>query len=238
MKLAERTFRRKDYVLTSKFGYRKVINTSAGATNSFHSGADYGTHGEKWAQYALEDGIVSSVYTDSYGAKCVVIDYVRIGKKLYYCHLDKICVKKNQKVNHDTILGYTGATGRANGIHLHLCLKNINGKDFLDPEKYDYIEAKKTSNNFLGTRGYLKYGDKGSNINKICLFFANTFYGYFGNTKESARIKLVGKNGTGDFFGENLKAWVKEFQTRTGLEPDGNIGPLTLAMLKKYGFNY
>lgn len=95
-----------------------------------------------------------------------------------------------------------------------------------------------TSDNFLGSRGYLKYGDKGSNINKICLFFASNFYGYFGNTKESARIKLVGKNNDGDFFGDNLKAWVREFQTRTGLEADGCIGPLTLAMLKKYGFNY
>lgn len=95
-----------------------------------------------------------------------------------------------------------------------------------------------TSDNFLGARGYLKYGDKGSNINKICLFFVNNFYGYFGNTKESARIKLVGKNNDGDFFGNYLKSWVIEFQKRTGLEPDGNIGPLTLKMLVKYGFNY
>lgn len=95
-----------------------------------------------------------------------------------------------------------------------------------------------SSDNFLGGRGYLKYGDKGSNINKICLFFANNFYGYFGNTKESAKIKLVGKNGDGDFFGNYLKSWVMEFQKRTGLEQDGNIGPLTLSMMKKYKFTY
>lgn len=95
-----------------------------------------------------------------------------------------------------------------------------------------------TSDNFLGARGYLKYGDKGSNINKICLFFVNNFYGYFGNTKESARIKLVGKNNDGDFFGNYLKSWVIEFQKRTGLVSDGNIGPLTLKMLVKYGFKY
>lgn len=95
-----------------------------------------------------------------------------------------------------------------------------------------------TSDNFLGSRGYLKYGDKGSNINKICLFFANNFYGYFGNTKESAKIKLVGKNNDGDFFGNYLKSWVIEFQKRTDLESDGNIGPITLKMLVKYGFKY
>lgn len=94
------------------------------------------------------------------------------------------------------------------------------------------------SDNFLRNRGYLKYGDKGGNINKICLFFANNFYGYFGNTKESARIKLVGKNNDGAFFGNYLKAWVIEFQKRTELEQDGCIGPITLKMLVKYGFKY
>lgn len=98
--------------------------------------------------------------------------------------------------------------------------------------------TKPSSDNFLGARGYLKYGDKGPNVNKICLFFANNFYGYFGNSKKSARIKLVGKNNDGDFFGNYLKSWVIEFQKRTGLESDGNIGPLTLKMLVKYGFNY
>lgn len=88
----------------------------------------------------------------------------------------------------------------------------------------------------LGTRGYLTYGDKGKNINKICRFFADNFYGYFGNTKESAKIKLVGKDGTGDLFGKYLKSWVTEFQRRTNLEQDGNIGPLTLAKMKKFGF--
>ena len=94
------------------------------------------------------------------------------------------------------------------------------------------------SDNFLGSRCYLKFGDKGPNINKICLFFTNNFYGYFGNTKESAKIKLVGKNGDGNLFGNYLKAWVIEFQKRTGLEQDGCIGPLTLKMLVKYGFKY
>lgn len=94
------------------------------------------------------------------------------------------------------------------------------------------------SDNFLGSRGYLKFGDKGPNVNKICLFFANNFYGYFGNSKESARIKLAGKNNDGDFFGNYLKSWVMEFQKRTGLEQDGNIGPLTLSMMKKYKFTY
>lgn len=226
MKLAERTFKRNDYTLTSKFGYRRILNTPAGKTNSFHSGTDYSTKGEKWPQYPLESGKVTSVYTDSYGAKCVVIDYPRIGKRLYYCHLDSICVKIGQNVNHNTILGYTGKTGRANGIHLHLCLKDIGGKSFLDPEKYDYKPGvfKTTSSNFLGKRGYIKLGDQGDNISKITKFMYKKFPAY---TKKQA---------LGNYYGKYIQASIKEFQKRTGLTPDGCIGKITLAKLKKYGF--
>lgn len=243
MKLAERTFKRNDYKITSKFGYRNKINTSQGLTSSFHSGTDYATNGEKWAQYALENGVVSKVFTDDFGAKCVYIDYNRLNIRLFYAHLDSVCVKKGQKVNESTIIGYTGKTGKATGIHLHLGLKKIGNAKWVDPEKYDYREKKKQeSSNFLGSRGYLKFGDKGANINKICWFFVNNFYGYFGNTKESAKIKLVGVNGDGDYFGEHLKKWVVEFQKRAKVDGvygdvlDGNIGPLTLNALKKYGF--
>ena len=40
----------------------------------------------------------------------------------------------------------------------------------------------------------------------------------------------------GNYFGPNLLKAVKEFQRRTGLETDGNVGPLTLAKMQQYGF--
>lgn len=83
-----------------------------------------------------------------------------------------------------------------------------------------------SSSNFLGKRGYLKYGDSGENIGKIASFMYKTFPSY---TKKAA---------LGNYFGKNLLASIKEFQRRTGLEPDGNIGPLTLKKLVKYGFKY
>lgn len=89
---------------------------------------------------------------------------------------------------------------------------------------------------FLPARGYFKKGDSGVEIHKICEFFANNYYSYLGNTKKTARVKLLGANGKGDYFGPNLYAWTKEFQRRTGLEQDGCIGPITLAMMKKFGF--
>ena len=83
-----------------------------------------------------------------------------------------------------------------------------------------------SSSNFLGKRGWLKYGDSGENIGKIASFMYKTFPSY---TKKAA---------LGNYFGKNLLASIKEFQRRTGLEADGNIGPLTLKKLVKYGFKY
>lgn len=234
MKLAERTFNRKDYALTSKFGYRRIINTSSGATNSFHSGTDYGTHGNKWPQYPLKNGKVTSTYTDGFGAKCVVIDYSRIGKRLYYCHLDSICVKKGQAVNHDTILGYTGKTGKATGIHLHLGLKDIGGTTWLDPEKYDYKEGtkKETSTSILGPRGYIKLGDQSDGIAKIAAFMYKNFSLY------------TPKSALGNYYGPNIAKAIGEFQERckaAGLYNDAIdqcIGPKTLKCLRHFGFSH
>lgn len=103
------------------------------------------------------------------------------------------------------------------------------------------IAYKETTENtatgsFFPARGYFRKGDSGAEIHEICKFFATNYYSYLGNTKKTAKVKLLGKKGDGDYFGINLYKWVKEFQRRTGLETDGNIGPLTLAMLEKYGF--
>lgn len=118
-------------------------------------------------------------------------------------------------------------------------IKNSNGINFKKISTDRVVESgSSSSSNFLGKRGYLKYGDSGENVHKLCQFFANDYYGYFGNTKKSAHDKLLGEKGNGDYFGPNLKAWVTEFQRRTGLEADGNIGPLTLKKLVKYGFKY
>ena len=136
MKLAERTFRRSDYYITSPFGKR--INPVT-KKDSFHSGVDYGTNREKWKQYALEDG---KVLRAGYNAKgyghYAEIEYPRLGISLFYGHFDKKYIKAGDIVNEDTIIGLTGTTGMSTGIHLHLGLK-INGV-YVNPEEYDYKE--------------------------------------------------------------------------------------------------
>lgn len=233
-KLSNLIFHNAKHTMSSPYGRRKSIKTSAGNTGTFHSGVDYATYGVKLAQYAIEDGVILSCGTDwPYGgAKYVWVKYPRLGVKMLHYHLDSIKVKKGQKVTKNTIIGYTGKTGKATGIHLHLeivCM--ITGTRY-DPEKYaeKYTEPKKnvekTADDFLGEKGYFSKGDKHENIGKIAKFMRTNFKAY------------TSKKALGNTYGNYLISAIKEFQSRTGLEVDGNIGKITLAKLVEYGFEY
>ena len=103
-----------------------------------HKATDYGTHRKKINQYAIEDGIVTWTGLIS-GGKTVKIKYPRINKEFLHLHLDKIKVKKGQKVDKNTVLGTTGMTGMATGIHLHLRIKDLSTNKILNPEEYSLI---------------------------------------------------------------------------------------------------
>lgn len=218
--------------ITSPYGKRNVISTSSGNTSSFHYGVDYGTNGKKIAQYAIEDGTIISCGKDSAAngyALFVWVSYPRINKKFLHYHLDSISVKKGQTVKKGTLIGYTGKTGKATGIHLHLGVKDLTTGKYEDPEAFSksYKVPAATSTNktsFLPSRGYFRKGDKSKNVGKIASFMRKTFPDY---TSAAA---------LGNLYGDNLIKSIKEFQKRTGLEADGCTGAKTLAMLKKYGF--
>lgn len=137
MKLATRIFRREDWYVTSKFGWR--IDPISKETK-FHTGTDYGTRGGKWPQYALEDGIVEAAGKDSTKAIYAWVKYPRLSIRILHYHLDKVFVKKGDKVNADTIIGNTGTTGYSTGVHLHLSLTKIGNATRLDPHIYEYEE--------------------------------------------------------------------------------------------------
>ena len=228
-------FHNEKHYVTSKFGYRSVLSTSNGKTNPFHSGTDYGTNGKKIPQYAIEDGEVMAATRAADGALYVWVKYPRLGVKMLHYHLDSIKVKKGQKVNKNTILGYTGKTGKATGIHLHLGIKRLSGGDYIDPEKWAKNEytapPKKTTTtstpkkeSFFPARGYFKKGDVSVNVGKIASFMRKTFPSY---TSEKA---------LGNTYGDNLIKAVKEFQRRTGLKVDGYFGEKTLKKLEEFGF--
>lgn len=94
--------------------------------------------------------------------------------------------------------------------------------DFLNLKKKATVPTKK----FFTKKGYFSYGDVHTNIGKIAKFMYKTFPSY------------TPKAALGIYYGSNLKKAIKEFQKRTGLVPDGCVGPITLCELVKYGFKY
>ncbi|MCM1545360.1 MAG: M23 family metallopeptidase [Ruminococcus sp.] len=138
-KVSETIFHGAKHTLSSPFGNRSVIKTSAGNTGSFHSGCDYSTSGKKLPQYPILDGVVTSCGQDTAANGCanfVWVEYAQLGYRLMHYHLDSISVKKGQKVTVSTELGKTGKSGKATGIHLHLGVKKIGGTEWIDPEKW------------------------------------------------------------------------------------------------------
>lgn len=108
----------------------------------------------------------------------------------------------------------------------------------LRPIIYKNTNEAETSKNesFLSSKGYLKLGDSGENIEKICQFMHDKFYKY------GEWLGLDNKKILGSYFGPILEAYIKEFQKRAKEEKkyddaiDGFIGPKTLKALVHYGF--
>ena len=79
---------------------------------------------------------------------------------------------------------------------------------------------------FLPAKGYWGEGDKDARIGKLAEFMYNNFPAY------------TSKKSLGNYYGQNIKRSITEFQKRTGLYPDGCVGKLTYNKLKEYGFSY
>ena len=245
-------FNNQKHYISSPFGARNSISTGSGATDKKHDGTDYATYNVKLAQFAIESGYVFEVgKATADGALYVWVIYPRIKYAFLHYHLDSYKVKAGQSVSKGTLLGYTGKTGKATGIHLHLGVRNLSKLSdsqvkkmswsnlvncpYVDAEKISYkapsnssssstTKTTQSKSSFLPAKGYFAKGDSSEKIGKIATFMRQKFPSY------------TDKKALGNQFGPYLFAAIKEFQRRTGLEADGNIGPITLAKLKSYGF--
>lgn len=234
-KITNKIFNGAQHYITSRFGERDKISTAAGNTSTFHNGTDYGTNNKKLPQYAVEDGYIMDAARASDGANYVWVIYPGAKLAMLHYHLDTIAVKTGQKVKAGDLLGYTGMTGKATGIHLHLGIKPLTGVKnlnavtysdlnkivYVDPEKVNYSAA---SVSFFSTKGYFAKGDTAPQVGKIAEFMRRVFPAY------------TDKKALGNTLGPYLTASIKEFQRRTGLATDGNINQATVDMLKKHGF--
>lgn len=79
---------------------------------------------------------------------------------------------------------------------------------------------------FLPEKGYWAYGDCDDRIGSLATFMRQMFPAY-------TPVKALG-----NYLGPALTKSLKEFQKRTGLYPDGCVGPKTYDKLKYYGFDY
>lgn len=131
--------------ITSKFGKRTYTYNGKKITD-YHYGEDFGTKGKGYGLYAITDGEVYKVGKDNQSGNWIYIKYSSLGYMSFYCHLSKApLVKKGAKVNTNTLVGYTGKTGQATGVHLHLGFKKIGSNTWLDPEDVPIKFARTTT---------------------------------------------------------------------------------------------
>ena len=156
---ANATFTRpitKGYV-TSFIGYR---------WGSLHRGIDLGSPtGRGTPLYSIGYGVVTLIYTDYYGAKCIVIEYKDTKGQYYsaiYCHMDSYGANMyvGRKVDPNTIVGYMGDTGYAFGVHLHLELwpcRYLADNNCGTWNKYVSFVASKYNQGFRGAESVINF---------------------------------------------------------------------------------
>lgn len=88
----------------------------------------------------------------------------------------------------------------------------------------EWVNDPQPTTGFLPAKGYWCRYDIDPRVGQLASFMRSVFPAY---TPAAA---------LGNKYGDNLWRSIKEFQRRTGLEQDGNTGPITYAKLKQYGF--
>ena len=108
--------------ITSGFGYR--IHPITGA-RAFHNGVDYrGAVGTP--VYAVADGIVAQSSFSNENGNFIAIKHSD-NSQSWYLHLHQRGVGSGQRVKGRQVIGKVGNTGRSNGPHLHLGIRQPNG---------------------------------------------------------------------------------------------------------------
>lgn len=80
----------------------------------------------------------------------------------------------------------------------------------------------------------IQKGATGETVRQIQRFFLAVFPAYRNSVNVRRGVPMV----VDGVFGDQTVAWVKEFQSRTGLTADGIIGSATLAKMRSNGYKY
>ena len=105
-------------IITGVYGSQRILN---GKPKWPHYGLDFAAD-EGTEIKAMLDGTVTMAETDLfYTGGTLIFDHGH-GISTLYMHMEKILVKKGQKVKQGDIIGTVGSTGRATGAHLDVRL--------------------------------------------------------------------------------------------------------------------
>ena len=103
-----------NYHLSSPFGHRSDPFNKKSAT---HKGVDLAANKGNIVQVMADGKVTRSEWVNGYG-NFLEIDHEN-GFKTKYAHLNKLYVKKGQKVKQGEQIAEVGSTGRSTGPHLH-----------------------------------------------------------------------------------------------------------------------
>ena len=117
----------KNAIITGVYGSQRILN---GKPKWPHYGLDFAVD-EGTKIKAMLDGTVTLAEPDLfYTGGTLIFDHGH-GISTLYMHMEKILVKKGQKVKQGDIIGTVGSTGRATGAHLDVRLNWFDVR--LDP---------------------------------------------------------------------------------------------------------
>ena len=114
-------------IITGVYGSQRILN---GKPKWPHYGLDFAAD-EGTEIKAMLDGTVTLAEPDLFYTGGTLIFDHRHGVSTLYMHMNKILVKKGQKVKQGDIIGTVGSHGRATGAHLDVRLNWFNVR--LDP---------------------------------------------------------------------------------------------------------
>ena len=116
-----------DAIITGVYGSQRILN---GKPKWPHYGLDFAQK-EGAPVKAMINGTVTLAETDLYYTGGSLIFDHGHGISTLYMHMQKIFVKKGQKIKQGEVIGTVGATGRATGAHLDIRLNWFDVR--LDP---------------------------------------------------------------------------------------------------------
>lgn len=112
------------YRLTGRFGDRSSMWSSG-----MHTGLDFAAPSGTPIRSIAAGVVKQASYDGAYGYKTVVS--LPGGGEVWYCHQDRLAVRKGQRLAPGEVLGYVGWTGNVTGAHLHMEIRH--GDRPLDP---------------------------------------------------------------------------------------------------------